>query len=120
MIHERKNGKTKSIQAAGAIVHKQARKPKLTYSDKLINEIREMIETSCTRVAQTVNVGMMMLYWQIGCRIHRDILKEKRVEYGAEIVASLSRQLVAEYFGLFRNSEAPIFFFICTDRPISS
>jgi hypothetical protein len=40
---------------------------------------------------------MTMLYWQIGCRIHRDILKEKRAEYGAEIVASLSRQLVAEY-----------------------
>ncbi len=53
-----KKRKSKSIQAAGPIIHKQARKPKLTYSDKLINEIREMIETSRARVAQTVNVDI--------------------------------------------------------------
>ena len=92
-----KKRQSKSIQAAGAIVNKQTRKPKLTYSDKLIDKIREMIETSRARVAQTVNVGMTMLYWQIGCRIHLDILIEKRAEYGVEIVALVSRQLVAEY-----------------------
>jgi hypothetical protein len=52
-----------------------------------------MIETSRAHVAQTVNVGMTLLYRKIGCRIHQDILREKRAEYGAEIVASLTRQL---------------------------
>ena len=52
-----------------------------------------MIETSRAHVAQTVNVGMTLLYRKIGCRIHQDILRKKRAEYGAEIVASLARQL---------------------------
>jgi predicted nuclease of restriction endonuclease-like (RecB) superfamily len=37
------------------------------------------------------------LHWQIGNRIHREILREKRADYGAEIVSTLSRQLVPEF-----------------------
>jgi predicted nuclease of restriction endonuclease-like (RecB) superfamily len=48
-------------------------------------------------VAQAVNAGLTALYWQIGTRIHRDILKERRAEYGVAIVATLSRQLVPEF-----------------------
>ncbi len=33
----------------------------------------------------------------IGSRIRQDILKEKRAEYGKEIVVTLSRQLTVEY-----------------------
>ena len=35
----------------------------------------------------------MLLHWQIGQRIGKGILGEKRAEYGKEIVATLSRQL---------------------------
>jgi predicted nuclease of restriction endonuclease-like (RecB) superfamily len=38
-----------------------------------------------------------MLYWQVGQRIRKDILKEKRAEYGQEIFYALSRKLVAEF-----------------------
>ena len=38
-----------------------------------------------------------MLYWRVGQRIHQDILKEKRAEYGEEIVPTLSTQLVPEF-----------------------
>jgi DUF1016 N-terminal domain len=48
-------------------------------------------------VAVTVNAGLTMLYWEIGNRIHQDILKEKRAEYGKEIVATLSQELTREY-----------------------
>jgi len=37
------------------------------------------------------------LHWQIGNRIRQDILKEKRAEYGKEIVATLSQELIVEY-----------------------
>ena len=61
------------------------------------NDVRELILAARESVAQTVNAGLTMLYWQIGARIRLDILKEKRAEYGAEIVSALGRQLEAEF-----------------------
>jgi len=68
-----------------------------TEAGALMAEIRQMIQAARQQVAQAVNAGLTMLYWQIGKRIRQDILKEKRAEYGAEIVASLSRQLAPEF-----------------------
>ena len=62
-------------------------------SGDLIGDIRSLIETARHNVAVTVNAGLTILYWQIGSRIRQDILKEKRAEYGREIVVTLSRQL---------------------------
>ena len=61
------------------------------------NDIRELILAARESVAHTVNAGLTMLYWQIGDRIRREILKEKRAEYGAEIVSALGRQLEKEF-----------------------
>jgi hypothetical protein len=44
-----------------------------------------------------VNAGLTLLYWQVGDRIQREILQEKRAEYGAEIVLPLSTQLELEF-----------------------
>jgi predicted nuclease of restriction endonuclease-like (RecB) superfamily len=63
----------------------------------LAADIRQMIEVARQQVAQAVNAGLTTLYWQIGARIRQDILKNKRAEYGAEIVATLGRQLVPEF-----------------------
>lgn len=40
---------------------------------------------------------MTILYWRIGKRINEEILRHERAEYGKQIIASLSRQLVIEY-----------------------
>jgi len=66
-------------------------------STDLIGDIRRLIETARHNVAVTVNAGLTLLYWQIGSRIRQDILKEKRAEYGKEIVVTASRQLVSEF-----------------------
>lgn len=63
----------------------------------LAGEIRQMIEAAREQVAQVVNAGLTGLYWQIGTRIRQDVLKNSRAEYGAEIVATLGRQLEAEF-----------------------
>ncbi len=67
-------------------------------SGDLTSDIRRLIETARHNVAVTVNAGLTILYWQIGNRICQDILKEKRAEYGKEIVATLSRQLSWSHF----------------------
>ena len=65
----------------------------------LLGEVRELIEQSRQQVAVTVNATMTLLYWQVGKRINDEVLKEKRAEYGKQIVVTLARQLTAEYGG---------------------
>ncbi len=47
--------------------------------------------------SRAVNSALVLLYWSVGDRIHRDVLKGKRADYGKQIVGALSRQLAAEY-----------------------
>ena len=72
-------------------------------SSHLLSELRSLIEQARTHVAQTANAAQTMLYWYVGQRIHKEVLREGRADYGEEIVSTLSTQLVAEYgqsFGL--------------------
>ena len=64
---------------------------------QLLRELRELIHSTRAQVAQAVNAGLTALYWQIGSRIRREVLKEQRAEYGAGIVSALGRQLEAEF-----------------------
>lgn len=48
-------------------------------------------------MARQVNSGLVLLYWRVGKRIQQDILKEKRAEYGEQIVSAVSRELAAEF-----------------------
>lgn len=73
-------------------------KPTLARTDEaLFGEIRTLIEQTRSRVAQTVNSALVLTNWHIGKRINDEVLKNKRAEYGKEIVASLSQQLTVEY-----------------------
>lgn len=63
----------------------------------LFSDIREMIDNARKIVAAAVNTELSMLYWNIGRRISKEILHEKRAEYGKQIIAKLSNQLTTEY-----------------------
>jgi len=68
----------------------------------LLGDIREMIDKARQAVAVAVmavavNSELSMLYWNIGRRINKEILHEKRAEYGKQIIATLSEQLTMEY-----------------------
>ena len=72
-------------------------------SDGLLGELRGLIDAARQQVAQTVNATLTLLYWRVGQRIRREVLKDGRAEYGEQIVSTLSTQLVREYgqsFGL--------------------
>jgi len=73
----------------------------LSSNSGFVSEIRSLIEQSRQQVAVTVNATMTMLYWEIGRRVNQEVLKEKRAEYGKQIVSTLSRQLVQEYGSSF-------------------
>ena len=63
----------------------------------LLQELRQLIGDAQRTAAAAVNVSLTALYWRIGKRIHEEVLGQSRAEYGQQIVATLSRQLVAEY-----------------------
>ena len=63
----------------------------------LLADVRELILSAREAVARTVNAGLTLLYWEIGTRIRRDILQEKRAEYGEQILSALSAKLEAEF-----------------------
>ena len=66
-------------------------------SPALLGDLRSLIESTRIRVAVGVNAEMVMLYWNIGSRIRRDILGKERAAYGKSIVATVSQQLTQVY-----------------------
>jgi predicted nuclease of restriction endonuclease-like (RecB) superfamily len=63
----------------------------------LLAELRSLIEQAREFVAQTANSALTLLYWQVGQRIRREVLRDGRAEYGEQIVSTLSAQLVPVY-----------------------
>jgi predicted nuclease of restriction endonuclease-like (RecB) superfamily len=66
-------------------------------TDRLLGDLRNLIDATRDQVARAVNAGLVLLYWGIGERIRREILGEQRAAYGDQIVQTVSAQLTAEY-----------------------
>jgi predicted nuclease of restriction endonuclease-like (RecB) superfamily len=86
----------RAARATPAVVARPV-SPRAGGTERLLSDIRALIESARTRVAQATNSALVLLYWSIGNRIRRDALREQRAGYGERIVATLSRQLTAEY-----------------------
>ena len=65
--------------------------------EELLADLRQLIYETRSAVAVTINAGLTLLYWRIGMRIRREILREERAEYGEGIVHALSAQLQLEF-----------------------
>lgn len=63
----------------------------------LMQDLRQIIEQARCRVAATANYELTMMYWHIGERINREVLGNKRAEYGKQIVSTVATQLQADY-----------------------
>jgi predicted nuclease of restriction endonuclease-like (RecB) superfamily len=61
----------------------------------LFNEIKTLIDSARQRAAVAVNAELTLLYWQVGQRIHDEILKGERGEYGKQVVSQLAKHLTA-------------------------
>lgn len=66
-------------------------------TDRLLGDLRGLIDAARDQVARAVNAGLVLLYWGIGERIRREILGEQRAAYGEQVVATVAAQLTAEY-----------------------
>lgn len=63
----------------------------------LMQDLRQIIEQARGHVAATANYELSIMYWHIGERINREVLGNKRAEYGKQIVSTVATQLREEY-----------------------
>lgn len=70
---------------------------KVNTEQQLFKDITSLIEDSRSFVANAVNTTLVLLYWKVGKRINAEILKNKRAEYGKQIVVSLTKQLTEQF-----------------------
>jgi hypothetical protein len=70
------------------------------YELQLFLDIRGLIDASKKAVSVTLNTEVTSIYWNIGNRINTAILKNKRADYGKQIIATLWRHLSWSHFKL--------------------
>ena len=87
----------KRTTAAARIKSKPNATVRRVKPDSLLSDVRELIQQTREGVARAIDSGLVLLYWHVGQRIRRDILKEKRAEYGKQILHALSAKLTAEF-----------------------
>ena len=66
-------------------------------SERLLADVRSLVERSRYSLAQAVNSELVLLYWRIGKRIREEILLQDRADYGKRVVEALSDSLKLEY-----------------------
>lgn len=73
--------------------------------NKIIEQIKSLLESARQKVATEVNSTLIMTYWQIGKIIVEDEQKhESRAEYGKQTLKTLSKALSEEYGKGFSRS----------------
>lgn len=87
-----------------AVPARSARTPAPVSADRLLTDVRALIEAARHQVAQAVNTGLVVLYWHVGKRIREDVLGNDRAEYGRQVLQTLSTELTAEYGNGFTRS----------------
>ncbi|MCF8306739.1 MAG: PDDEXK nuclease domain-containing protein [Ignavibacteriales bacterium] len=65
--------------------------------DQLLAELSLLIEKGKNQAVTQVNSILTLTYWQVGKKINEHFLKNKRAEYGQQIVATLSAQLTEKF-----------------------
>lgn len=66
--------------------------------DDLVERVTSLVHEARAAIASYTNATLTMTYWQVGKLIDAEVLGNDRADYGAQILATLSRELV-ERFG---------------------
>ena len=66
---------------------------------ELLNDICTIVDSARSSVAKHANSEIILMNWNIGERINREILGNMRAEYGKQIVSRLATQLRETYGG---------------------
>lgn len=88
-------GSRKAVAARGGAP--ASVKDAITVDPALWGDIRSLIDSSRSHVAQVVNSAMVLTYWGVGDRIRREVVGHERAEYGKRLIAKLAEDLTVQY-----------------------
>lgn len=72
---------------------------------RLFQDACQIIEQAQAAAYHAVDVTLIKRNWLLGMRIQHEVLKDKRAEYGEQVVKNLSRRLIERYGkGFSRNN----------------
>ena len=71
--------------------------PAARQDDALFGDVASLIEGARTRAAVAVNSELVMLYWNVGKRVHEEVLGGERAAYGQQVIKSLAAKLTERY-----------------------
>jgi predicted nuclease of restriction endonuclease-like (RecB) superfamily len=77
------------------MIHKALINSKLPKT--LVSSIIHHIELAKSHVASITNSALVVLYWNIGEQINKEILNDKRAEYGEQVLLHLAKELTSLY-----------------------
>ena len=63
----------------------------------LLEDLRSLILSARQRIAVVANSTSTLLYWHLGQRLLKENLQNQRAAYGKQILATVSRELTAEF-----------------------
>ena len=70
----------------------------LTYTNSMMNEIREILQSARQRVAIQVNTELLSTYWNIGkIIVEHEQENHERADYGKQTLKQLSKELTKEF-----------------------
>ena len=69
----------------------------LTYSKDLFIGVSSLINEAKSKVAVYVNVETTVLYWSIGDFISKELKHKQLLEYGKQILATVSQELTEQH-----------------------
>ncbi len=75
----------------------QMKKTLVNHDRVLLEEISAIIEQGRREIVSQASRSTVLIFWQIGRRINREILDNKRADYGKRIVSRLATQLAEKY-----------------------
>ncbi len=62
-----------------------------------MKDVKSLIDYSKSKISQTINQELTLLYWNIGKTIQTEILKFEKPEYGEHVIHNLGAALQYEY-----------------------
>ena len=71
--------------------------PAIVDETALLTDLRELVQSARQRIATVANSTTTMLYWHLGRRLLAESLQDGRAAYGERILATVSRELTAEF-----------------------
>ena len=70
----------------------------LTYTNSMMNEIREILQSARQRVAIQVNTELLSTYWNIGkIIVEHEQENQERADYGKQTLKQISKELTKEF-----------------------